>query len=117
MDMNIKMLVDEMQKMWEGMHISFAAQETTVNKHLDDFALADQTREERVAVLESTTSEFDKAFTSWKPEVHTSLNFVKLELTKLNSYFDRDVRSTSNPKSRRTPVGIGDRTHFSMRRR
>jgi hypothetical protein len=58
----------------------------------------DQKREERVAVLDSTTSKFDKALTSWKPEVDTLLSFVKLKLTKLNSYFDHDARSTSNPK-------------------
>jgi hypothetical protein len=58
----------------------------------------DQKREERVAVLDSTTSKFFKAFTSWKPEVDTLLSFIKLKLTKLNSYFDHDARSTSNTK-------------------
>jgi hypothetical protein len=84
--------------MQEEMCAGFTAQDATVNKCLDDFALMDQKHEERVADLKSTASEFDMVFMSWKPEVDTSLNSIKLELTKLNSYFDRDVRTTSNPK-------------------
>jgi hypothetical protein len=59
----------------------------------------DQKREESMAVLESTASEFNKMLTTWTPEVDTPLNYVKLELTKLNSFFNHDMRSTSNPKS------------------
>jgi hypothetical protein len=59
----------------------------------------DQKREESMAVLESTVSEFNKMLTTWTPEVDTPLNYVKLELTKLNSFFNHDMRSTSNPKS------------------
>jgi hypothetical protein len=99
MDLNIKMLVDEMQKLWEEMCADFAVLEASVNKRLDDFTLVDQKRKEYVAVLEYMALLFIKAFTSWKPEVDTSLNSVKLEFTKLNSYFDRDMRFTSNPKS------------------
>jgi hypothetical protein len=93
------MLVNKMQNMREQMHAGFTAQEAAINKRLDDFALMDQKREECVTALESMALELNKAFMSWKAEVDTSLNSIKLELTKLNSYFDRNMRTSSNPKS------------------
>jgi hypothetical protein len=43
--------------------------------------------------LESAATEFDKSFDVWKPEVDSSLSSVKLKLSKLNSFFDRDAKS------------------------
>jgi hypothetical protein len=37
---------------------------------------------------------FDKSFAAWKSEVDESLASVKLELTKLNSFFDREARQS-----------------------
>jgi hypothetical protein len=41
---------------------------------------------------------FDKAFGEWKPEVNSSLTSIKLELSKLNTFFDRGAKATSTPK-------------------
>jgi hypothetical protein len=35
---------------------------------------------------------FDNAFFKWKPEVESSISVVKLELSKLNGYFNRDAK-------------------------
>jgi hypothetical protein len=39
---------------------------------------------------------FDNAFFKWKPEVESSISVVKLELSKLNGYFNRDAKSASS---------------------
>jgi hypothetical protein len=56
-------------------------------------------------VLESAAVDFNKAFTSWKPEVDASLTSVKLELSKLNSFFDQDARDANTTKPGVLPFG------------
>jgi hypothetical protein len=41
---------------------------------------------------------FNSSFTEWKPQVDDSIHFVKLELSKLNSYFNCDAKESSNTK-------------------
>jgi hypothetical protein len=51
-----------------------------------------------VTTLESTAANFNVSFTEWKPQVKDSVHSVKLELSKLNSYFNRDAKEASNMK-------------------
>jgi hypothetical protein len=76
----------------------------TYNSCLDKMGAADQQRDVRVETLESTAQSLDKTLTTWKPKVESSLSAVKLELSKLNTFFDRDARSTTNPKSSVLPL-------------
>jgi hypothetical protein len=54
---------------------------------------------ECVAALETAVASFDNSFATWKPEVDASLNSAKLELYKLNTYFDRDAKGANTSKS------------------
>jgi hypothetical protein len=54
--------------------------------------------------LESVATEFDKSFGAWKPEVDSSLSSVKLELSKLNSFFDHNAKSGNCTKPRVLPL-------------
>jgi hypothetical protein len=40
-----------------------------------------------------TAITLDKSFIEWKPEVDSSITAVKLELSKLNSFFDCDIKA------------------------
>jgi hypothetical protein len=80
----------------------------TINMHFSEFESAEHQREQRVAALESVASSFNKCLSTWKPEVDASLTFVKLELSKLNSFFDREAKSSTMPKCGVLPVGSTD---------
>jgi hypothetical protein len=43
---------------------------------------------------------FDNTFSTWKPEVEASINSVRLELSKLNKYFDCEAKESSTNKPR-----------------
>jgi hypothetical protein len=47
-------------------------------------------------VLEQMVTSFDKAFSEWKPKVESSISAVRLELSNLNDYFNRDAMYTSS---------------------
>jgi hypothetical protein len=103
MDPNIRLLVEELvkqvqEKVREEIRGGFTMHESTVNNRFSEFALMDQQREVRVVALESAVAEFDKSFIAWKPEVDSSLTSVKLELSKMNSFFDSDAKATSTPQ-------------------
>jgi hypothetical protein len=49
--------------------------------------------------LESAAAAFDQSFIEWKLEVEASLNSVKLELSKLNSFFARDIKNPKAPQA------------------
>jgi hypothetical protein len=52
-----------------------------------------------MVLLEDAVVNFDKSFTTWKPEVEASLSTVKLELSKFNSFFTHEGKmlDTSSP--------------------
>jgi hypothetical protein len=105
-DPNVKSLIEDLvKKICEEFREGFTVHEVIINSRLDDFSVADKRREEHVATLEEAAAAFDKLFGSWKPEVEASLTTVKLELSKLNSFFARDASSTSQPSPGVLPVG------------
>jgi hypothetical protein len=102
MDPNIKLLVEELVKqMWDQVREEicegFSMHNATINMHFSEFESAEHQREQRVAALESVASSFNKCLSTWKPKVDASLTFVKLELSKLNSFFDREAKSSTMP--------------------
>jgi hypothetical protein len=66
--------------------------------HFTKFELVTQQRDERVVTLEATMAALDQSFAVWKPEVESSFSSVKLELVKINSFFDRKARATCIPQ-------------------
>jgi hypothetical protein len=81
-----------------------AREESVVNNRFSEMALADQQHEACVITLESVAAKFDKSFPAWTPEVDSSPTLVKLEVSKLNSFFDSDAKVTSTPKSGVLPI-------------
>jgi hypothetical protein len=99
MDPNLKLMFEEFVKqVCDQIRDGFATHESIINNRLFEFALMDQRREEHVASLESVAVAFDKSFREWKPEVDSSMSAVRLELSKLNTFFDCDANSSSTPK-------------------
>jgi hypothetical protein len=76
----------------------FAAQEASIAARFAEFSLSGQQREERVAALETATTCFDKVLNDWKLEVDSSIAIVKLELSKLNMFFDREAKAAGTPQ-------------------
>jgi hypothetical protein len=103
MEPNTKLLMEELIKqvhreIKEGFKEGFPVQTGIINKRFSALAVEDQKRDECVSTLESTTTSFDKAFSEWKLEVKDSISAVKLEMAKLNAYFDQSVKDPSAPK-------------------
>jgi hypothetical protein len=102
MDPNAKLVFEEFVKQFrEEIHDSFTVHESIINNRLSEFEQAGQWCEERVASLKSITVSFEE----WKPKVDSSLTYVKLELSKLNSFFDCDAKASSFPKPDVLPIG------------
>jgi hypothetical protein len=78
------------QKEMKDGFLKFAAHDVAINSRISDIVTAVERREERIVILESTMTELDKIFTAWKPEVESSLSSVRLQLSKLNDYLERD---------------------------
>jgi hypothetical protein len=100
MEPNTKMFIEELMKeVRNEIHSlrleikdNFIGQEVSLNVRISELATVAQHRDERVAVLESATVDSDKAFTTWKPKVDSSLTSIKLELTKFSTFFVREGR-------------------------
>jgi hypothetical protein len=115
MDPNIKLILEEMAKLRTEMKECFASQEASFSKRLDVVAANMQIHDARVTNLEETAAAFDKTFTEWRLVVDSSITAVKLELSMLNSFFDRDVKAPSSfapgvlcieSASARPPAGV-----------
>jgi hypothetical protein len=97
MDPNVKLFFKEgFKQLRAEIKEGFAIHEAAFTKRLEEVVVADKVRDSRVAVLEQTATSFDKSFSEWKPEVESSISAVRLELSKLNSYFSRDAKSASS---------------------
>jgi hypothetical protein len=115
MEPNMKMLIeelmkevhDEIQSLRKEMKDGFtkiAVHEVTVNTRISKLATVVEQREERVAVLESVVTEFDKTLMTWKLEVESSLSSVRLQLSKLNDYLECDTKPADTSSLGRSQV-------------
>jgi hypothetical protein len=76
----------------------FSKHDSIINTGFSEFESSEHQWEKHVVALESAIASFDKCLTEWKSEVDASLTSVKLELSKLNSFFDREAKSSATPK-------------------
>jgi hypothetical protein len=98
MEPNTKLLIDELAKIREEIKEGFTSHEFAIANCFTEFSVAEQLRDARISNIESAAAEFDKTFGQWKPEVDVSLSTVKLELSKLNTFFNREAKQTSASK-------------------
>jgi hypothetical protein len=99
MDPNVKLLIEEMAKQLRvEIKEGFAVHEASFIKRLDEVVVAEHLRDARLANLEEAAASSDKALTEWRPEVDASIASVKLELSKLNSFFTREAKASSGSK-------------------
>jgi hypothetical protein len=104
MDPNMKLVLNELMKLRTEMKDRFVSQEAAFTKRLNEVTAEDRIRDARVTNLEESSAVIDKSFPEWRPELHSSITTIKLELSKRNTFFDRDARTTSSP-SGLIPVG------------
>jgi hypothetical protein len=76
----------------------FDSYTSIIDTHISEFAAMEQKHDNRVAALQSTTMTFNSSLNEWKPQVDDSIHSVKLELSKLNTYFNRDAKESSTSK-------------------
>jgi hypothetical protein len=96
MDPNIKLVLEKMKELHAEMKDGFAAQEAAIAKRVDEVAAAEHIWDARISDLEETAAVLDMSFIEWRPAVDSSISAIKLELSKLNSFFDRDVRASAS---------------------
>jgi hypothetical protein len=94
MDPNIKLVLDNMAKLRADIKERFMVQEAAFSKRLDDVAVTDQHRDAWVTSLEEVAAMFTNTLAEWRLEVESSITTVKLKLSKLNKFFDRDTKAT-----------------------
>jgi hypothetical protein len=105
MELNTKLWVEDLMKqIREEIKGVFTTHESTINLRFTEMEASSQRREEHATSLESSTVEIDKSLAVWKPEVESSLTAVRLKLTKLNSFFNRDARAVSSPNMSVLPL-------------
>jgi hypothetical protein len=112
MDPNIKLLVEELVKqMHDQKREGFSVHDSIINICFSKFKLIERQREQRITALELAVTSFDRCLSMWKLEVDASLTSVKLELSKLNSFFDWEAKSSTTRKSGVLPI-----RHCSLQR-
>jgi hypothetical protein len=74
MDPNIKLLAEDLMK-----QVRLEIKETIdsmISGRLSELTTMEKQRDERVTVLKSALTKFGKSFSTWKPEVESSLSSV-----------------------------------------
>jgi hypothetical protein len=98
MESNIKLMFEELmrgiQSMCMEMKEGFVVHEAMFTARDAEPALTEQQCKKRIAILESMAVEFS----AWRSEVESLISSVELELSKLNSFFDRDAKSGNSSK-------------------
>jgi hypothetical protein len=89
MEPNLTLILEEMAKLRAEMKECFS-------KRLNVVTVNGKIRDAHVTNLEEVAAAFDKSFTDWWPGVDSSITAIKLELSKLNSYFNRDTMASSS---------------------
>jgi hypothetical protein len=84
----------------------------TYNKCCDDIGVAQQEHDTRVASLQEAVD----SFTTWRSEVEPSPTSFQLELTNLNTFFDREAKVVTTTKSVILPIGSASAPPLSCAR-
>jgi hypothetical protein len=108
MDPKVKLFLEEMSKQFcteiAGVKLEITDIKgglATYDKCLNEVSVVQQQHDVWVAALQEVV----ESFNTWKPKVELSLSSVKLELTKLNTFFDRDVKAVPNTKAGILTIG------------
>jgi hypothetical protein len=96
MDPNIKLVLDELVNLRTEMKEGFVSQEAAFTKCINEVTAEDHIQDARVTNLEESVAVLDKTFAKWRPVVDSSITTIKLELLKLNSFFNPDTRTTTS---------------------
>jgi hypothetical protein len=108
MEPNMKILIenlmkqvrDEIKQSWDDITAGFAAHVNTVDKRFTELSTDMKKRDDHISVLETVAASLDISIAEWKPQVEESFHSVCLELSKVNSYFNRDAKESTITKSR-----------------
>ncbi|PAN39674.1 hypothetical protein PAHAL_7G260200 [Panicum hallii] len=96
MDPNTKIVLDEMQQRFvDEMKKQF---DVLDSKWTQQFTDAENRKEERVLALEQSVEAAATAFETWRPQIDSAVEDLKMEVTKLNKHLDRALldRSTDS---------------------
>jgi hypothetical protein len=94
----LKQVCDDIEHSHDEILARFNSHSSVVDWHIFEFAMEEQKRNDYVSNLESAAVAFNTSFDEWKPQVEDLIHSVKLELTKLNTYFNREAEDSSNSK-------------------
>jgi hypothetical protein len=97
MDPNIKLVLKDMAKLCVEIKEGFIGQEAAFSKRLDEVVVTDQHYDTRVDSLEEVVTTFTMTLAEWRPEVDSSITTIKLELSKLNKFFDHNAKAPPHP--------------------
>jgi hypothetical protein len=112
MDPNVKLLVEEVVKQLHAeIKEGFVVHKATFAKCLDEVAAAEHICDARLANLEEAAASSDKVLVEWRPEVDAS---VKLELSKLNSFFAREAKAPTTSQQGLLTVGSAPTTSLAV---
>jgi hypothetical protein len=106
MEPNFKILLDDLMKeVWDEIKLShdesmasFTSHVNSIDKCFIEMSADEKKHDNRVTTVESAAAVLDVSLTEWKPQVEESFHSICLELSKLNSYFNRDAREASTVK-------------------
>ena len=100
MDPNLKSMFEEMMRLMrtevsKEIAKGFADHDSILNQRFIDLSMAEENCNVRIQALEEAATEFDRSFTAWKPEIESSVSDIRLEISKLNKFFEHDARVNS----------------------
>jgi hypothetical protein len=99
MEPSTKIRVELLKQIHEEIKDGFTVHTDLVNKHFTERDIIDQARDDHVAALEITAAVMSKSFSEWRPGVDASISSIKLELAKLNIYFNRNAKDPAAPQA------------------
>jgi hypothetical protein len=76
----------------------FTSHVNSIDKCFTEVSANEEKHDDRVAAMESATGSPAVSLIEWKPQVEESFHYVCLELSKINSFFNRDARETNTTK-------------------
>jgi hypothetical protein len=94
MDLNVKLPVEEVAKqLLAEIKEGFVTHETAFTKLMEEVTITERLRGACLVNLKEATASSDKALAAWRPEVDASITSVKLEFSKLNTFFAREAKA------------------------
>jgi hypothetical protein len=80
--------------------VRFDTHTGTIDRHIFELTAEELKHDNRISALETMVVTFNASFPNWKPQIKDSIHSVKIELSKLNTNFNRDTKESSNMKTK-----------------